>query len=166
MKPDTVRSTLRSWVDFSVLLLLVCGVGGVCSFKMRLLCSPSREDEKEERKTRNSPRENIKLMPITSQHPRAERSLLRDWETKSQFRAILEINENYQRGMLRNTTRKILILEKHIFHPRRNRKNAKQIFAFSVLCVRLLISILAINVCSCSLPATLIIVCETRTSNA
>lgn len=37
-------------------------------------------------------------------------------------------------------------------------ENVKQIFAFSVLCFRLLISMLAINVCSCSLAKAILII--------
>lgn len=46
------------------MLLLVCGVG---VFARRLTLNSRAESE--EKKTRNSQRENIKLMPITSQHP-------------------------------------------------------------------------------------------------
>lgn len=51
-----------------LLLLLVCGVGVFARSECVHFPHPLQAE------TRNSPRENIKLMPITSQHPPAERT--------------------------------------------------------------------------------------------
>lgn len=100
MKHETVQGIEAEWIllfYFCLAVRLRC-LG--CLHVQKALAALTLERER----SWSSPRENIKLMPITSQHPRAECVLRREASrsSKSQLWVILERNENYRRGMLRN----------------------------------------------------------------